>query len=574
MSRIAVLFVSACLALAAVDCAGRPAADLVLLNGKIVTLDDAAPEVQALAARDGRIVATGSSDEIEGFVGSFTRVIDLEGQLAVPGFIEGHGHFVGIGRSLLEIDLRGEPNWEAVVERIARAAEERPPGEWILGWGWHQDKWDRPPKPNVEGYPLHHALSEVTPRNPVLLKHHAGGHAVIANAMALELAGIDENTPDPAGGAILRDAQGRPTGVLRELACDLVLSHQSQAEAAMTAEQLRQRREREIQLASEECLSKGITSFQDAGSTFEQIDLLRETAEAGEIGVRLWVMFADTLDSAELARRVGSYRTVGAADDHFTLRAIKRSIDGALGSHGAWMLEPYLDQPQTTGLNTTPVEDIERTAAIAVEHDLQLCVHAIGDRGNRETLDLFERAFGDAEALRAARWRVEHAQHLHPQDIPRFARLGVLASMQGVHCTSDGPWVPQRIGPERAESGAYVWRSLIDSGARISNGTDAPIEDVSPLANFHATVTRRMGDGERFYGDQRMTRMEALEAATIHAAYAAFEEDLKGSLAPGKLADVTVLSQDILTVPEERLLETEVRYTIVGGQVLYEGNGG
>ncbi len=314
-----------------------------------------------------------------------------------------------------------------------------------------------------------------------------------------------------------------------------------------------------------------MTSFQDAGSSFETIARLRGAAEDGLLGVRLWVMIRERNDALEQA--AGDYPLIGAVDNMLTVRAIKRTIDGALGSHGAWLLEPYSDLPESAGLNTVPVADLERTARIALDHGLQLCVHAIGDRANRETLDLFERTFEAHPDKRDLRWRVEHAQHLHPSDVPRFAELGVIASMQAVHCTSDGPWVPLRLGDERSANGAYLWRDLVDSGAVVSNGTDAPVEDVDPIANFHASVTRRMSNGEAFYPEQRMTRMEALRSYTINAAYAAFEEQIKGSLTPGKLADVTVLSQDIMTIPEDEIPQTEVVYTIVGGKVSYRAEG-
>jgi predicted amidohydrolase YtcJ len=539
----------------AAACAGAPEpADLVLLGGKIVTLDDARPEASALAARDGVIVAVGDGEEIERYRGPGTRVIELEGRLAIPGFIEGHAHFASIGRALINVDLRGARDWDEVVQRVVDEAAEREPGDWILGRGWHQEKWDAVPDDAVEGYPTHALLSSRVPDHPVILTH-ASGHASMVNLRAMQLAGIDADTPDPEGGQILRDRRGRPTGLLRERAEDLV--------SAPDDAQL----ERAIELADEECLSKGVTSFQDAGVGFDTVDRLRAAAEAGELGVRLWIMLSASNEA--LSERIADYRVVNAADHHFTVRAVKRLIDGALGSHGAWLLEPYSDLPESHGHNTIPLDELERTAQIALEHDLQLCVHAIGDRGNRETLDLYERVFAAQPERADRRWRVEHAQHLHPDDIPRFAELGVIASMQGIHCTSDGPWVPTRLGEERASNGAYVWRSLIDSGATVSNGTDAPVEDVDPIPNFHALVTRRTADGV-FFGDQRMTRIEALEAYTINAAYAAFEDGIKGSLTPGKLADVVVLSQDILTVPDDEILQTEVLYTIVGGELLYQ----
>ncbi len=557
------------LALLAAACSSGPApADLILTRGKIVTLNDELGEVEALAARDGLIVAVGRANDLEEFAGPETKVIDLQGRTAVPGFIEGHGHFTGIGRARMNIDLSGETSWEAVVRRIAAAAERTEKGQWILGWGWHQEKWATPPSPAVEGYPVHDALSRVTPDHPVLLKHAAGNHAGMVNAHTMRLADIDPATPDPPGGRILRDAGGNPTGALQETAYGLALAAYDKAQANRTEQELETAANMEIKLADEECLSKGVTSFQDAGSSFRTVDRIRALAERGELGTRLWIMLSEGNDA--LDARIDAYRLQDVADGQVTVRAIKRSIDGALGSRGAWLLEPYSDLPESTGLNTIPLDELERTARIALEHGFQLCVHAIGDRGNRETLDIYERAFAQA-GVAGLRWRIEHAQHLHPTDIPRFAELGLVASMQGVHCTSDGPWVPQRLGARRSAEGAYRWRDLIDRGVIVSNGTDAPVEDVDPIANFHASVTRRTDDDELFHPEQRMTRMEALRSMTVNAAYAAFEEDRKGTLEPGKLADVTVLSRDILEAPDDELPDTQVVYTIVGGRVLFDG---
>jgi hypothetical protein len=387
----------------------------------------------------------------------------------------------------------------------------------------------------------------------------------------MELASIGPGTPDPAGGQILRDERGRPTGLLRETAGGIVERALRRSREGLSPEAREARARREIELASAECLAKGVTSFQDAGSSFETIARLRRAAEEGWLGPRLWVMIGE--DNDALARSADEYPVIGAAGNMLTVRAIKRVLDGALGSHGAWLLEPYSDLPDSTGLSTIPVEELERTAEIVRERGLQLCVHAIGDRANREALDVFERAFARAGTPGDLRWRVEHAQHLDPADIPRFAALGVIASMQSVHCTSDGPWVEERLGARRAAQGAYVWRSLIDSGAVVSNGTDAPVEDVDPIPNFHAAVTRRMRDGATFYPDQRMSREEALRSQTLDAAYAAFEEDLKGSLTPGKLADVVVLSRDILTVDEDQIPGTEVLLTVLGGKVVHRRPG-
>lgn len=545
-----------------VGCGDEPPgpADLVLLSGRLVTLSEdlerAPAEAEALAARDGRIVFVGGNDAASNWIGPDTEVLDLEGRLAVPGLIEGHGHFWSLGESKLQLALESAASWGEIVGQVAAAVEESPPGTWLLGRGWHQSKWTQIPDPSVQGLPVHHGLSAVSPDHPVLLTH-ASGHMAFVNARAMALAGIDGTTPDPEGGEIVRDAAGQPTGALRETAENLVAVLRDQ-----TLEWNHARRV--VRIAAEECLAKGITSFQDAGSSFELIDVYRQMADQGFLRLRLWVMVGEGNEA--LAESLSRYRMIDRGDGFLTVRAIKRSLDGALGSHGAWLLEPYEDLPQSIGLNTTSLDVMEETARLAREHDFQLCVHAIGDRANRETLDLFERALdGD----RGQRWRIEHAQHLHPDDVPRFAELGVIASMQAVHCTSDGPWVPDRLGDERSAEGAYVWRKLIDSGAVVTNGTDAPVEDVDPIASFHAAVSRRMENGEVFQEHQRMTREEALRSYTLDAAYSAFEEDRKGSLEVGKLADVTVLSRDVMTVPEEEIPGTEVLYTIVGGRVAY-----
>ena len=310
-----------------------------------------------------------------------------------------------------------------------------------------------------------------------------------------------------------------------------------------------------------------MTSFQDAGSSFADVDLMKAMIDDGKIHNRLWVMLR--VNNEALAANLAKYRMIDYGDGFLTVRAIKHSIDGALGPRGAWLLEPYSDKPDTTGLNTTPVATIEETAKLALQHGYQMCVHAIGDRANRETLDIFERAFKANPDKKDLRWRVEHAQHLNPADIPRFGRLGVIASMQGIHCTSDAPYVPARLGDRRAEEGAYVWQKLMKSGALVTNGTDAPVEDVDPIASYYATVSRKLKDGSVFYPDQRMNRMEALRSYTINVARSAFEEESKGTLKPGKYADLVVLSKDILTVPEDEIPTAKVVYTIVGGKVRY-----
>ncbi|MEX2272344.1 MAG: amidohydrolase [Vicinamibacterales bacterium] len=546
--------------------AAQQPVDLVLISGRIVTADDSRAEAQALAVRGDTIAALGTTAEMQKLVGPNTKVIDLNGQLAIPGFIEGHGHFTGLGNGLMNLNLMTMKSWDEIVTAVAAAVETAKPGQWIIGRGWHQEKWTSVPSANVEGFPTHASLSRVSPNNPVVLTH-ASGHASFANAKAMELSGITRDTPNPPGGDLLKDAKGNPTGLLRERASGLV--KQGAGEPTPTAEERRARALRGVELATREALSKGVTSFQDAGSSFDTVDMLKRLVDENKLGIRLYVMLRVGNDA--LAKRIKDYKIINYGDKRLTVRSIKVSIDGALGSRGAWLLEPYTDKPDSTGHNTTSLESAQRTAQIALENGFQLNIHAIGDRANREVLNIYEAAFKAAGRNgKDLRWRVEHAQHIHPADIPRFGQLGVIASMQGIHCTSDAPYVLQRLGEARARTGAYVWQSLMKTGALVTNGTDVPVEDIDPIASFYATVSRRLEDGKVFFPEQRMSRIEALKSYTINSAIAAFEEDIKGTLTPGKLADITVLSKDIMTVPENQIREAKVVYTIVGGKVVYE----
>jgi predicted amidohydrolase YtcJ len=552
-------------------CAGAStveSADLVLTNGNIVTVDDATPQAEALAVRDGVILALGTSSEMAAYVGDATRVVDLEGRLAVPGFVEGHGHYTSLGQSKLMLDLNDVSGWDEIVQMVADAVAEAQPGQWITGRGWHQEKWGRLPEPSVDGVPLHTDLSAVSPDNPVILGH-ASGHAAFANAKAMEVAGLSADTPDPAGGTIVKDATGNPTGLLRENADALVYSVMGAEMEARPDEEKWEEFGRIVELAGREALENGVTSFHDAGADFATIDGFKRLADEGQLPVRLYVMVRFEANEA-MRERLPKYRTVGYGNHHLTVRSIKRQIDGALGSHGAWLLEPYEDLPTSIGLTVEPPEDIEETTRIALETGFQVNTHAIGDRANREVLDIYERTFAGREDVADLRWRIEHAQHVHPDDIDRFVELGVIASMQGIHCTSDAPWVYRRLGAERAESGAYLWRTFIDKGIVVTNGTDVPVERISPIASFYSSVVRQDKDGNDFYTAQKMTRMEALRSYTLNNAYAAFEEDLKGSLTPGKLADITVLDTDIMTVPDEEIAGARVDLTIVGGEVRFE----
>jgi predicted amidohydrolase YtcJ len=546
--------------------AAEPAADLVVVGAAIATLDPARPEAAALAVRGDRIVAVGSDAEIAPFVGPGTRRLEAGGRRVVPGFIEGHGHFMSLGESLGTLDLRGAERWEDIVAQVKAAAATAAPGVWIVGRGWHQEKWRGLPADAVGGVPTNAALNAVAPRNPVALEH-ASGHGVIVNAAALALADIDAKAADPTGGQIVRDVQGTPTGWLVDTAADPVYAAQQRALAALPVAEQRRLRVEQVRRAGQEALAKGVTTFHDAGASFATIDLYRELAEAGELPIRLYAMVGGE-SNERLARDLPRYRLVGHANHFLTVRAIKRMVDGALGSRSAWLLEPYADAPDSTGLVVDSLETIARTAELAAANGYQLNRHAIGDRANREILDLYERALRGRDG-RALRWRIEHAQHLHPTDVPRFAKLGVIAAMQGVHASSDGPWVPKRLGEPRAGERTYVWRSLIDSGALVGNGTDVPVEDIDPLACFRASVTREMVNGQRFHPEQNMTRQEALASYTWNNAYAGFEEDLKGSLAPGKLADFVVLDRDILRVPDAELASAHVLHTVLAGRVVY-----
>lgn len=542
-------------------------ADLVVTNGKIVTLDPAKPEAQALAVRGDMIEAVGTAEEIARFIGPATQVIDLSGKLATPGFIDSHLHFTGIGQARLSLDLTKARSWDDIVAMVAVAAKTAKLGEPITGRGWHQEKWNKVPEPNIDGLPIHTALSKVSPDNPVVLTH-ASGHSCLVNAKAMELAKISAQTPNPAGGEIIKDAKGRPIGAFLETAQGLVRGALSAWAMSRTAEDKEAERLKVIALADQECLSKGLTSVTDAGSSWSTVELFKKVIDQGKLGVRLNVMLSE--GNARLAEKASEWKTIGYGSNHLTVRTIKRLIDGALGAHGAWLLEPYSDLPASTGLNTEDIAALEETARIAIENGYQLGVHAIGDRANRETLDIYEETMKSHPDKKDVRFRIEHSQHLSVSDIPRFGALGVIAAMQGIHCTSDGPWIAKRLGETRAREGAYMWRSLIASNAVISNGTDAPVEDCDPIPSFYASVTRQMKNGGLFYPEQKMTREEALRSYTLSGAFAAFEENLKGSLVAGKLADLTVFSKDIMTCPDDDILKAEVVTTIVGGKILYK----
>jgi predicted amidohydrolase YtcJ len=538
---------------------------LILYNGNFFTADSGRTQVTALAISGDRILALGADDAMKKLAGEGTQLIDLQGAFAMPGFIEGHGHFNGLGRSLQNLNLIQTRSWAEVTGLVAEKVKNAQPGEWIEGRGWHQEKWTESAGATVNGYPYHHDLSAVSPNNPVIL-YHASGHGLMANAKAMELAGISRETADLPGGRIVRDAKGTLIGVFEENAMLLIEKPFSEWQNKRSEAEKVAAFEKTTLLAAQECLANGITSFQDAGASFWELDQYRRMAEAGQLPVRLWAMASQP--QAHDIPQLANYPKIGLGNGHFTCRSVKCYFDGALGSYGAWLLAPYNDKPGFTGQNTTPLDTIIQMAKACKDYGLQLCVHAIGDRANREILNVAESVQNGAANLR---WRIEHAQHIDPQDIPRFAQLGVVASMQAIHCTSDAPFVVKRLGEERARTGAYAWRSLLDSGAHLTNGTDAPVEDVDPLPCLYATVTRKRADtGLEFFPEQKMTREEALLSYSQWNAWAAFEEKEKGSLSPGKYADIVVLSKDLLRCAPEEILQTEVLKTIVGGKLRYE----
>ena len=544
------------------------AADVVIMGGKIATVDPDLGNVEALAINGYQITAVGSNEEISSLIGPETKIVELNGRFAMPGFIEGHGHYLGLGRSKQILDLNDVKNWNEIVSMVAVAVDKANPGDWIFGRGWHQDKWDSLPDAAVDGVPINDTLNEVSAENPVILGH-ASGHAAFWNDIALEIAGVTDDTPNPEGGTIVRTSDGKATGLMRETAQRLINQARREYDGRLTPEQEESLNRERAQLAADEALKYGVTSFHDAGASFETIDFFKQLEDEGKLDIRLYAMVR-RISNEMMEKALPQYKMLPEGNDFLTVRSIKRQIDGALGAHGAWLLEPYEDLPETSGLVLEKIEDIERTAEIAVRHGFQVNTHAIGDRANQETLDIYERTWNRLDVDgKKLRWRIEHAQHIDPLDVPRFGELGVIASIQAVHGTSDGPWIPSRLGDERAEATSQPWRDLFNTNAIVTNGTDVPVERINPIASYYSSVSRIMNNGVKFYPKHVMTREEALQSYTINNAFAAFEEDIKGSLTPGKYADIVILSQDLLTVNEDKIPGITVDITIVGRKIKY-----
>ena len=541
-------------------------ADLIIENGTIYTMNDLNPIIEAVAVKNGKIIGLGSKSHIKSFESKNTKTLDLKGYTMTPGLIEGHGHFMGLGYSKMRLDLSTVANYNELVDMVADAVSNAKPGEWILGRGWHQSKWDTKPLDLVKGFQTHNKLSQVSPDNPVWLKH-ASGHAAFGNAKAMEIAGITSETEFGFGGEIIKDLKGNPTGIFNERAQGLV-SRYVEEEGDGDAQ-------RALQLAVKTCLENGITSFQDAGSGTDAINNIREGLSKGELKVRLYVMLTSR-DPELLKAWYKKGPEIGTGDDYLTIRSIKLNADGALGSRGAWLLDDYRDRPGHFGMATQSMEYVYEVSKDGLANGFQVNTHAIGDRANREVLDQYQKVFNERPELALDhRWRIEHAQHIDPLDIPRFGKMGVIPSIQGIHMSSDRPWAIDRLGEKRIKESAYVWRDLINTGAIIINGTDVPVEPINPIASLYASSTRQTLSGSPVGGYepyQKMTRLEALKSYTINAAYGAFEEDIKGTIDIGKYADFTIFSQNIITVPDDKLLNTKIKYTIINGKIEYQAN--
>ena len=529
------------------------AADLVVTNARVYTADDARPLVEAFAVRGGRVVFTGSAREAKALTGANTRVVDAGGRTVIPGMVDGHAHFAGLAQKLRSVDLVGTKSLTEVIERVVERAKRTPKGSWIIGRGWDQNAWGN------TAFPTHEALSAAAPDHPVILER-VDGHAAYVNAAAMQLAGLTATTKDPSGGKIIRDAKGNPTGVLIDRASNLVESKVP----PLSRDEMRAA----LKDAVARMHSLGLVGMHDAGASRENIDLFEAMAQQGDLNLRLYVMIGDDAKALEHYFQVGPRSAL--YDGQVWVRAVKLYADGAMGSRGAALLEPYSDDPNNSGLLLSAPAHIEEVAKRGLAAGFQINTHAIGDRGNRVVLDAYEKAL-NARPTADHRFRVEHAQILHQDDIPRFAQLGVIPSMQASHQTSDMYWIGKRLGPTRLY-GAYAWQSLLQTGVVIPNGSDFPVEEVNPLISFHASIARqdaRDWPAGGWYPEQRMSREDALRSMTLWPAYAGFQEQAMGSITPGKYADFVVLDQDIIRVPASLVLTTRVLETWVGGKRVF-----
>jgi predicted amidohydrolase YtcJ len=525
-------------------------ADLVLKNGAVTTMEEAQPKAMAVAIAGDKIVWVGEDSQVDSWIGTQTKVIDLKGAFVYPGLIDSHAHIIGLGGKQVEIDLLGTENKESIIRMVADRVAKAKKGEWIIGSSWDQNDWP------VKEFPTRQDLDPVSPDNPVVLER-IDGHAYWVNSAAIRLAGITAKTADPVGGKIYRDAQGNATGVF----VDNAMAFISKVRPPLTKDEVKER----IHAALQESARKGITMIHDAGQSSSDVSAFKELAQQNALPVRVYGMY--------MVENLNQVKDLDAFPENFgpyyEVRAIKMYIDGAMGSRGAALLSPYSDDPQNSGLVMWNQNEMVQALQGVKKRGIQACIHAIGDKGNRMVLDAYEQL-----GVRDLRWRIEHVQMLALSDVPRFTEIGVIASMQPTHATSDMPWTPDRIGPERMK-GSYAWRSLLEQKTIIAGGSDAPVEDINPLWGLYSAITRQDHKGQPEGGwlpHQKVTRMEALRMFTIDAAYAAFREKELGSIKAGKLADLIVLPQDLLTCEPKAMIDMQVLYTIVGGKIRYARN--
>ena len=533
-------------------------APLILSNGNFYTATDDQPRAEAVVVVDGRITFVGKTPDALRRAPPGARQIDLQGATVLPGLTDAHAHLSGIGERELTFNLEGTASLAELQNKLHERAAQGKPGTWLFGRGWLESRWSPPV------FPTRQDLDAAVADRPVVLQR-ADGHTLVVNSLALKRAGIDRNTADPPGGTIFKDAAGEPTGVLIDRAMDRVEHLLPPPTAAESS--------RALEVGARRSVRLGWTQLQIAGNSFREVDQLCRLYGAGKIQLRLYdAIYGPSADANRLLSAGPAPERCG---DKLAVRGIKLYIDGALGSRGAALLEPYSDSPGSRGLLLNTTETLFPLLTAALRRGIQIETHSIGDRGNRIMLDLYEQAFAAVPAAQRAvaepRWRIEHAQILSPADIPRFAHLGVIASMQPSHAISDLFFAPARLGPERL-AGAYAWHSLLDSGAVVAAGTDAPVEKGDPLIEFYAAVSRRSLQGfadANWHLEQRVSRAQALKMLTLSPAYAAFQESQRGSIAPGKLGDFTVLSADIMTIPEPQILTSHVLMTIIGGEIVY-----
>jgi len=531
----------------------------LLISGTIYTADDTHKVVEAVVIEDGRFTYVGDLVTARSKVETGHQHIALGEATAYPGFIESHGHLSSLGEAITNLDLNGVDSYQTIVGMVADAAAKASPGQVIKGRGWHQSKWSKQPSVMIDGFPTHRSLSEVSPNNPVFLGH-ANGHTALVNQAAMDALNLNYNTPTPDGGVIVKDGKGDPTGILHENAIDLAYPLTALSKASSMAA---------ILAAQAHAFQWGITNFHDAGASSTDIDAQLTLDESKQLKLRVYTMVS-AQDEALTDHWLNRPPLIADDESRLTIRSFKAVMDGALGSRTAWLHQPYSDDPGTSGVQTFDEDRLVDIMKRSNAHSWQINTHAIGDKANTVVLDAIHKA---SLSERDHRSRIEHSQHLQPSDIDRFASLGVIASIQAIHMSSDRPWAINRLGKERIESGAYVWRDLLNAGVHIANGTDVPVEPINPIANFYASVARKTLRGLPTGGyeiDQKLSREETLKSMTLWNAYAAFEEAEVGSISVGKRADMTITNQNLMTIDEADILATKPVMTIIGGEVVYK----